>query len=874
MKSLSRMGASTGKRSPAIFTIAFSIAGCLAPIYAAEYKIDFARPADRQAGLARYAQEVQDPRSPNYHRWLTPDQFAERFGLSKVAEAAIAVWIESSGLKISYRSRSRTYMLLSGDVDATTLKAPLHVASYIARLAPSRATELRPIAKTLDPKEANAGNQRFLAPDDYATIFNFAGALARGIDGRGRRIAIVGASNLDPADLRSFKSRFNLNTPDPEFILYPGSSEPGQTNDGFQTEANLDVQWASAVARGAHIRYVYGADPFNALLYAIDQNLAPLLSVSFVNECEGRYSQDTLDAFRSLALQAVAQGMTWINGSGDNGPAACDYQVGSIAEGGFALAPFTSLPEVTVVGGTELNDAAGNYWAPQNTANGASALSYIPEIAWNQSRRGVSMAATGGGSSVYYPKPNWQTGQGVPESPFRLSPDVALPASTYIGYQIYDRGRFTVVGGTSAGTPAFAGMAALLLQGTSQERFGNMNRTLYPLAQSNRDAFHDIVDGNAFIPCVTGTKDCPGTRLGFPAGLGYDLATGLGSVDFERLLAAWPRERPAKSLVTFSVSGTPVYATTVSGSPGWANTLSFFDHNGAGSRLTSLSANGSPVNLSGIADLRIPADDELRLSLTLRNVVTPLTLQLEATGSDADGSSWSRTLVVPYLAAAASPVIGGIANGASFARNFSPGAVLSIFGTDLAEGTQVAGDLPLREFVHGTVVTVNNVFAPFYFASPGQLNVQIPYSTREGSATLVVQNPQRAVSASLSFNVSAQAPGIFTNGDRFTVPQTRCGRGATCILFLTGQGAVSPAIATGEAPTGVGGIASLPKPTAATTMTIGGVEASVLFAGIPPALVGVTQINFTVSPNTPLGTQPVIVRIGGAASEAARIEIF
>jgi uncharacterized protein (TIGR03437 family) len=138
----------------------------------------------------------------------------------------------------------------------------------------------------------------------------------------------------------------------------------------------------------------------------------------------------------------------------------------------------------------------------------------------------------------------------------------------------------------------------------------------------------------------------------------------------------------------------------------------------------------------------------------------------------------------------------------------------------------------------------------------------------------VVQNPQRAVSASFNFNVSAQGPGIFTNGDRFTVPQTRCGRGETCILFLTGQGAVSPSVDTGAAPSPAGGVAGLPRPAAGTSMSIGGVEAGIAFAGIPPGLVGVMQINFTVSPSTPVGTQPVIVKVGDVQSEAARIEIF
>jgi len=219
------------------------------------------------------------------------------------------------------------------------------------------------------------------------------------------------------------------------------------------------------------------------------------------------------------------------------------------------------------------------------------------------------------------------------------------------------------------------------------------------------------------------------------------------------------------------------------------------------------------------------------------------------------------------------PVITGIANGASFQQAFAPGSIISVFGRDLAAGTQAAAAVPLIAYKAGITATVDGVNAPFYYVSPGQINLQIPYETQTCTARLTIGYTQGG-SATVNVPVQAVAPGIFTNTQSLTVPQTRCGRGETCILYITGQGAVSPAIATGAAPASNATLAQLPRPVAPVAMTIGDVAAEVVFAGIPYGLVGVTQINFTVAPNTPVGTQRVVVKVGATESGGARIEIF
>jgi subtilase family serine protease len=121
------------------------------------------------------------------------------------------------------------------------------------------------------------------------------------------------------------------------------------------------------------------------------------------------------------------------------------------------------------VGGTEFNEGNGTYWSATNNANQSSALSYIPEKSWNDSAAtiaaGGGLAATGGGASIIFSKPSWQTGTGVPSDGARDVPDVAFDASNdHDPYLIYSSGGPYYVGGTSASTPVFSGILALLNQ--------------------------------------------------------------------------------------------------------------------------------------------------------------------------------------------------------------------------------------------------------------------------------------------------------------------------------------------------------------------------------------------------------------------------
>jgi subtilase family serine protease len=211
------------------------------------------------------------------------------------------------------------------------------------------------------------------------------------------------------------------------------------------------------------------------------------------------------------------------------------------------------MPEVTGVGGTTFNESSGAYWNPTNDASHTSALSYIPEVAWNDSSVSGSPVASGGGVSIFFAKPSWQAGAGVPGDGGRDVPDVALSGSSdHDGYLIVTNGRLQVVGGTSVGAQTFAGIAALLnhyliANGVQPNAgLGNINPGLYGLAQTAPAAFHDITSGDNVVAACSGLGRIRGCAapVGYNAGLGYDQVTGLGSVDAFNLIVSWAAVAP------------------------------------------------------------------------------------------------------------------------------------------------------------------------------------------------------------------------------------------------------------------------------------------------------------------------------------------
>src|ERR1035437_7539251 len=381
--------------------------------------------------------------------------------------------------------------------------------------------------------------------------------------------------------------------------------------------------------------------------YIIDNNLAPVMSTSY-GQCE-LYMGTAANAFyNALYQQAAAQGITVLTSSGDSGGSSCNRNAYTLV--GLSVSGLTSTPYNVSVGGTDfyMPGNASTYWNSTNApSTWVSALGYIPEVPWNLSCADPVLPATtqyagmspeqicdtvalinsgagGGGRSSCtqsdgtnasscvggYAKPEWQTGPGVPADGARDVPDVSLFASSGLpGSSLFNffyvvcqqdllpgtpscsvntqKPLFLGVGGTSASSPAFAGVMALVNQKTGS-RLGNANYVLYKLAaEQNASAcnsaigsgssciFNDVTTGSIAIPCKPGTQDCVvatqggvfgvlfGTLNGYPATIAYDLATGLGSVNVANLVNGWSGANPKSSSTALTLSS----ASAVHGSP-------------------------------------------------------------------------------------------------------------------------------------------------------------------------------------------------------------------------------------------------------------------------------------------------------------------
>jgi hypothetical protein len=597
--------------------------------------LTFKLTASQQADLTTLLAEQQDPSSIYYHQWLTPEQYADRFGLSPNDLRQVSAWLQSQGLQITQTARGRTWVSFSGtatqvqsafhteihyySVDGNTYFAnasepavpaaladavlsirgldnyrlkprsvfglvgvssadpePNAVRPYVTVGASSAGPGPNPpirMADRGDPYVANGGlppnftssvtGNTFLSPGDFATIYDLQNLYNVGIDGAGQSLAIMGQTDLygGGSDITAFRSASGLPPNSPTVIL--NGPDPGLSS-GDIDEASLDLEWSGAVATNATIIYVNSKDVVNSsLYYAIDQDIAPVLSISY-GACEAEWGSANLNTLAQFAQQASSQGQTIVASAGDTGAADCDYSsptsVVTSATHGLAVDAPASVPNVTGMGGSEFNEGAGNYWTASTGGDVlSSALSYIPEMVWNDTASPENtdngLQAGGGGVSTFFPKPTWQTGTGVPDDNARDVPDLSLSASAlrdgYLvciegscvnGYRSSNQTLF-VAGGTSAATPTFAGMVALINQqmNTPQGQ-GNINPILYSLAQTSPAAFHDITIGNNMVPCTVTPTDtgCPASgEMGYSAGVGYDQASGLGSVDAYNLVMEW-----------------------------------------------------------------------------------------------------------------------------------------------------------------------------------------------------------------------------------------------------------------------------------------------------------------------------------------------
>ena len=545
------------------------------------------RSSEQQQALDQLVDSLHDRSSASFHQWLTPADFGAKFGASPQDLATLTAWLQSHGFIVNSAYPNGVMVDFSGtaaqvreafhtEIHALSLNGETHIANMSDPLIPEALAPLvagvtsmnsfRPHAMARPRKNLTltAGGYTYQAvtPGDLATIYNLAPLFAQGATGAGQTIAVIEDTDLySAADWSTFRSTFGLDqyTSGSIATIHPtaaGSncSDPGIPSGGDDGEAILDAEWASAAAPGAAIqvascgntRTTWGG--MIALTNLINSGSRPsLISISY-GECEAENGSALNNAFSLAYQQAVAEGISVFVSAGDEGAASCDAG-GTSATHGIGVSGFASTPYNVAVGGTDFGDSSagtnGNYWNSSNSSTFTSALSYIPEIPWNDScasallanyygygatygsagfcgtstaqryymnvtagSGGPSNCATGtpstngvaSGTCKGFAKPSWQTGPGVPADGVRDIPDVSLFGAdgVWAHYLVFcwsnaraggascagDPSTWSGGGGTSFASPIMAGIQALVNQ-TNGGAQGNPNYVYYKLAASS-----------------------------------------------------------------------------------------------------------------------------------------------------------------------------------------------------------------------------------------------------------------------------------------------------------------------------------------------------------------------------------------------------
>jgi subtilase family serine protease len=425
--------------------------------------IVFAKTPEQERALQQLLAAQQDPKSPQYHRWLTPVQYGQRFGASDATIAAVTSWLKSNGLSVGQLPPGRGHLPFFGSnvqVEAAlrtqihlfALQGEQHYANVSAPLIPaSLSTAIiairglndvhprpgvhvprgsTPVRARLNAHASDAPDTYYaganlypgyVGPTDFAIIYNLLPEYQQGITGAGVTVAIAAQSDLDSSVLPIFWSGFGVagssfHLPAQQFssIAVPASAggvDPGQTRDGNEDEAYLDTEILGGLAPGAQLILVRDKDVGLAAQYAIDENLGAILNISFGGCESGQGSANA--AIESMYEQAVAQGITITVSSDDSGVAGCinESDLGAtndVNSNGFAVNGLASTPYNLAVGGTDFIDLSSStaalYWNTTNQSGTlSSAKSHIPEMVWNDScANPVFASAYGTGDAIAF----------------------------------------------------------------------------------------------------------------------------------------------------------------------------------------------------------------------------------------------------------------------------------------------------------------------------------------------------------------------------------------------------------------------------------------------------------------------------------------
>ncbi len=543
-----------------------------------------------QDQLSALLQSLYDPSSPNYHQYLTPDEFAQRFGPTAEQRQAVIDYLTQQGFTVTQTytglvdfsgSESQAeqvfgvtinnYKAPDGRVfysNATRPMLPAYLASAITSISGldnANRFSHPPIpghnVPAVDPNAGSncptagqggggggggifgGGSQVAYIPSQFAKAYNYDGLHSAGLHGEGQTVGVFELDGYSQSDVQAYTQCFGGgNVPIQNVILDGFNGQPG----AGAIEVELDIEVILSQAPNLAKLIVYEApnttQGYNDEFARIVKDRTPVISVSW-GDCEKNMGQQEANQENQFFQQAAAQGQTILVASGDSGSSSCFQLMGQGFDTSLNADDPAAQPYVTAVGGTNLSLNSDN--------------SYQSETVWNG---GFLGGASGGGISQFWKQPSWQTGPGVQNqysNGMRETPDVSLDADPATGYPVYctagsscnssggifgggSSGGWITVGGTSAAAPMWAAMVALANEQAAKagkKPLGFLNPALYKIGSGSNYSsdFHDITpSSNSSAP----SNNDEGFNGGaYPVTQAYDMATGWGTFDVAKLAA-------------------------------------------------------------------------------------------------------------------------------------------------------------------------------------------------------------------------------------------------------------------------------------------------------------------------------------------------
>ncbi|HSV07251.1 MAG TPA: S53 family peptidase [Candidatus Binatus sp.] len=496
-----------------------------------------------RAGLDAVIAAQQDRHSPRYGHWLDLDEIADRFGPSRSEYERVRAWFVGQGFQVVRDAPSRIAIIVAGTAAQaeTALATPIwlyrardrtyhgprvdpSVPESIGRsvgglLGLDDLPKFRPLVRPLELVDTRTA----LGPADFAAAYSVAPLQNAGLTGAGRSIAVIARSDFNDSDVTAFGDRFGVPIRFERRFVDPNNPPGIRSDPGEETEVLIDTQWSGALAPEAQVNVVLSrpaslqGDIPESLADAVEKREGDIVTLSF-GLCEPSSPTIATELFDAFYAVGNALGQTILVASGDSGGTECLPD----EPDRLAVNALASSPHVIAVGGTSFAlNPDGSVPSP------------VVESVWND-----ALGAGGGGESVVFARPRYQLATLANVANGRVLPDVSVAASPdNPGFFMVQDGQTRVIGGTSASAPALASVLALIAEQVARASgvtgLGQLLPTLYRLGSEQvrglrAPVFRDVTIGsNAF--------DGHG---GYPAGPGFDLATGWGAPLADALAAA------------------------------------------------------------------------------------------------------------------------------------------------------------------------------------------------------------------------------------------------------------------------------------------------------------------------------------------------